>query len=222
MKTFTKIIFLLFFFIMTSGLYLNFLQEEYFNIKNIEVTKGLVLLDGEIHDALITLKGKNIWNIDVETIEEELRKDVRIKDISIKKEMPSKLIVSIEEEKPYIKVKNNNKILIANEKGKIFSFAKELAFEDLILLNLGNKNEMDDYLKVVKNIEDKELISFISEVYKSDKEIKILLNDGVHIKTDSTVDKTRYEIAKRLYKKLKNEGKEFNYIDIRFEDYIVK
>ncbi len=222
MKTFTKIIFLLFFFIMTSGLYLNFLQEEYFNIKNIEVTKGLVLLDGEIHDALITLKGKNIWNIDVETIEEELRKDVRIKDISIKKEMPSKLIVSIEEEKPYIKVKNNNKILVANEKGKIFSFAKELAFEDLILLNLGNKNEMDDYLKVVKNIEDKELISFISEVYKSDKEIKILLNDGVHIKTDSTVDKTRYEIAKRLYKKLKNEGKEFNYIDIRFEDYIVK
>lgn len=222
MKTFFKLIFLLFFFIMTSGFYLNFLQEEYFNIKNIEVSKGLVLLDGEIHDALITLKGKNIWNIDVETIEEELKKDVRIKDISIRKEMPSKLVVSIEEEKPYIKVKSNNKILVANEKGEIFSFAKELAFEDLILLNLGNKNDMAEYLKVVKNIEDKELISFISEIYKVDKEIKILLNDGIHIKTDSTVDKNRYEIAKRLYKKLKNEGKEFNYIDIRFEDYIVK
>jgi len=207
---------------MTSGLYLNFLQEEYFNIKNIEVTKGLVLLDGEIHDTLLTLKGKNIWNIDIETIEKELEKDVRIKDINIKKEMPSKLIVSIEEEKPYIKVKSDNKILVANEKGEIFSFAKELAFEDLILLNLGNKNEMEEYLKVVKNIEDKELISFISEIYKSDKEIKILLNDGIHIKTDSTVDKNRYEVAKRLYKKLKNEGKEFNYIDIRFEDYIVK
>jgi len=55
-----------------------------------------------------------------------------------------------------------------------------------------------------------------------DREIKILFNDGVYIKTDSTVDKKRYEIAKRLYKKLKNEGKEFKYIDIRFEDYIVK
>lgn len=222
MKTFSKSIFLLLFFIMTSYLYLDFLQEEYFNIKNIEVTKGLVLLDGEIHDALITLKGKNIWNIDIETIKEELKKDVRIKDIEIKKEMPSKLVVSIEEEKPYVKVKNNNKIMVANEKGEIFSFARELAFEDLLLLNLGNKNEMEQYLKVVKNIEDKEFISFVSEIYKIDREIRILLNDGIHVKTDTTVDKRRYEIAKRLYKKLKNEGKEFNYIDIRFEDYIVK
>ena len=52
--------------------------------------------------------------------------------------------------------------------------------------------------------------------------MNIILNDGVYIKTDGTVDKKRYEIAKRLYKKLKNEGKEFSYIDIRFEDYIVK
>ena len=34
--------------------------------------------------------------------------------------------------------------------------------------------------------------------------MKIILNDGVYIKTDGTVDKKRYEIAKRLYKKLKD------------------
>lgn len=49
-----------------------------------------------------------------------------------------------------------------------------------------------------------------------------MLNDGIYIKTDETVDKSRYETAKKVYKKLKNEGKEFSYIDIRFEDYIVK
>lgn len=222
MKFFTKNIFLLLFFITLSFQYLNFLEEDYFEIKNIEVNNGLILLDGEIHDALITLKGKNIWNIDTKIIEEELKKDVRIKDIKIRKEMPAKLIVTIQEEKPFVKIKSGEKILIANEKGEVFSYSKELAFSDLLLLNIKNKEDMTEYLKVVKNIEDKEFISFVSEIYKVDREIKILLNDGVHIKTDSTVDKKRYEIAKRLYKKLKNEGKEFRYIDIRFEDYIVK
>lgn len=222
MRLFVKSIFLLLFFIGLSYLYLNFLEEDYFQIKNIEVTNGLVLLDGEIHDALITLKGKNIWNVDTKSLEDELKKDVRIKEIKIKKEIPSKLIVSIEEEKPFVKIKSGEKILIANEKGEIFSYAKELAFNDLILLNISNKKDMDDYLKIVKNIEDKELISFISEIYKTDNEVKLLLNDGILIKTDSTVDAKRYEIAKKLYKKLKNEDKEFKYIDIRFEDYIVK
>jgi len=222
MRLFVKSIFLLLFFIGLSYLYLNFLEEDYFQIKNIEVNNGLVLLDGEIHDALITLKGKNIWNVDTKSLEDELKKDVRIKEIKIKKEIPSKLIVSIEEEKPFVKIKSGEKILIANEKGETFSYAKELAFNDLILLNISNKKDMDDYLKIVKNIEDKELISFISEIYKADNEVKLLLNDGIFIKTDSTVDAKRYEIAKKLYKKLKNEDKEFKYIDIRFEDYIVK
>lgn len=222
MRLFTKCIFLILFFILLSFLYMDFLEEDYFKIKNIEVNGGLVLLDGEIHDALITLKGKNIWNIDTKSIKAELEKDVRIKEIKVERELPSKLKITIEEEKPFVKVKQGEKILVANEKGEIFSYSKELAFNDLVLLNVSNANDMKEYLTIVKNIEDKELMSYISEIYKVDKEMKIILNDGVYIKTDGTVDKKRYEIAKRLYKKLKNEGREFSYIDIRFEDYIVK
>ena len=72
MKLFTKCIFLTLFFILLSFLYMDFLEEDYFKIKNIEVNGGLVLLDGEIHDTLITLKGKNIWNIDTKKIKAEL------------------------------------------------------------------------------------------------------------------------------------------------------
>lgn len=222
MKLFTKSIFLLLFFILLGFLYMDFLEEDYFKIKNIEVKGDLVLLDGEIHDALITLKGKNIWNIDTKRIKAELEKDVRIKKIEVTRELPSKLKITIEEEKPYVKVKQGEKILVANEQGKVFSYAKELNFNDLVLLNATNDNDMKEYLTIVKTIEDKELLSFISEIYKIDKETRVILNDGIYIKTDGTVDKKRYEIAKKLYKKLKNEGKEFNYIDIRFEDYIVK
>ena len=222
MKLFTRCIFLILFFILLGFLYMDFLEEDYFKIKNIEVNGGLVLLDGEIHDALITLKGKNIWNIDTKKIKTELEKDVRIKEIKVERELPSKLKITIEEEKPFVKIKQGEKILVANEKGEIFSYSKELAFNDLVLLNVSNANDMKEFLTIVKNIEDKELLSYISEIYRANKEIKIILNDGIYIKTDETVDKKRYEIAKKLYKKLKNEGREFSYIDIRFEDYIVK
>ena len=95
MKLFTKCIFLILFFILLSFLYMDFLEEDYFKIKNIEVNGGLVLLDGEIHDALITLKGKNIWNIDTKSIKAELEKDVRIKEIKVERELPSKLKITI-------------------------------------------------------------------------------------------------------------------------------
>lgn len=222
MKLFIKYIFLLLFFILLGFLYMDFLEEDYFKIKNIEVKGDLVLLDGEVHDALITLKGKNIWNIDTKRIKAELEKDVRIKKIAVDRELPSKLKITIEEEKPFVKVKQGEKILVANEEGKVFSYAKELSFNDLVLLNTTNEEDMKEYLTIVKTIEDKEFLGFISEIYKVDKEIRIILNDGIYIKTDGTVDKKRYEIAKKLYKKLKNEGRKFTYIDIRFEDYIVK
>ena len=123
MKLFTKCIFLTLFFILLSFLYMDFLEEDYFKIKNIEVNGGLVLLDGAIHDTLITLKGKNIWNIDTKKIKAELEKDVRIKEIKVERVLPSKLKITIEEEKPFVKVKQGEKILVANEQGEIFSYS---------------------------------------------------------------------------------------------------
>ena len=119
-------------------------------------------------------------------------------------------------------MKKGEKILVANENGEIFSFSKELAYSNLITVDGSQEAILKENLKVLKAIEDKELLSFISEIYSKNKEVRLMLNDGIYIKTDETVDKSRYETAKKVYKKLKNEGKEFSYIDIRFEDYIVK
>ena len=38
------------------------------------------MLDGEIHDTLITLKGKNIWNIDTKKIKEKAAEFIRMAD----------------------------------------------------------------------------------------------------------------------------------------------
>ena len=222
MKLFMKYISLLLFFILLGFLYLDFLKNDYFKVKDVKVEGGIILLDGEIHNALLTLKGKNIWSLDTKNLENQLKKDVRIKNIKIERVLPSKLKISIEEEKPYIKVKKGEKILVANENGEIFSFSKELAYSNLITVDGSQEAILKENLKVLKAIEDKELLSFISEIYSKNKEVRLMLNDCIYIKTDETVDKSRYETAKKVYKKLKNEGKEFSYIDIRFEDYIVK
>ena len=132
MKLFMKYISLLLFFILLGFLYLDFLKNDYFKVRDVKVEGGIILLDGEIHNALLTLKGKNIWSLDTKNLENQLKKDVRIKNIKIERVLPSKLKISIEEEKPYIKVKKGEKILVANENGEIFSFSKELAYSTLI------------------------------------------------------------------------------------------
>ena len=56
-------------------------------------------------------------------IKAELEKDVRIKEIKVERVLPSKLKITIEEEKPFVKVKQGEKILVANEQGEIFSYS---------------------------------------------------------------------------------------------------
>lgn len=68
MKLFMKYISLLLFFILLGFLYLDFLKNDYFKVKDVKVEGGIILLDGEIHNALLTLKGKNIWSLDTKKI----------------------------------------------------------------------------------------------------------------------------------------------------------
>ncbi len=216
--------FICLFFVLTSiFFYIDFLKSSYFYVKEISLENELFLLDNTYHDNFAKFKGKNIWQLDFLNIENSLKKDVRIKNISVKKILPNRLNITLEEEKIFAKTKYANNIYFTNENGEIFAYNKEIDNSDLILIDIDNVNELESLVKIIEEIYKTNGEKLVSEVYY-DKEgiIIVMLVDGTKIKTDKLVDWKKYNIAFVLYQDLIEKKDNIEYIDIRFSDFIVK
>ena len=98
----------------------------------------------------------------------------------------------------------------------------EQKIEDLPFIVASTEGEIKEITKILNNILDKNTRDSISQIYILDeKEIVIILEDGVKFKIDKKTNKEKYSIAVQLYLKMSKERK-IDYIDLRFDDYIIK
>lgn len=198
-----------------------FVYSNNFIISNVQI-KGDVFLTKEcIENKIKDLKGKNYWFIDTKLIEDKLEDDIRIKDISIDKIIPDTVEIIIEERKPYVFIQTDEKLYVCDEFGKIYAYRQEYEKIDLPILQLSSLDNKKDLLSILDKVE-KDMFNEISELYEANKIFYIILNDGVEIKTNKEVIKEKYSIGFKLYKKFKEKNEIIEYIDLRFEDYIVK
>ena len=113
-------------------------------------------------------------------------------------------------------------IYLVDESGVIFGYLNEQKIEDLPFIVASTEGEIKEITKILNNILDKNTRDSISQIYiLDDKEIVIILEDGVKFKIDKKTNKEKYSIAVQLYLKMSKERK-IDYIDLRFDDYIIK
>lgn len=198
-----------------------FLDGEVFRIKKIEITGNNTILKDDIIDKFELIKDRGIWFFDIKRIKEYVKKDVRIKNFKIKLKIPDKAYIYIEEREPYINILYKNKVFVADKDGVIFGKRLEFSSKEMLILDIEDEKELEalyvELSKVSENFKEE-----ISEIYGSEEKIIFLLKDGVEIKAKEDLDKKKYEVAYKLYLKLKEQGKKIEYIDLRFQDYIVK
>lgn len=202
--------------------YYDFIGSPYFNIEKINLINPLNILDADYRDYFGKFKGKNIWEIDFEKIENKIKEDVRVKDVAIRKELPNRINIKIEEEQPFAKLKYKDGFYFLNNYGEIFSFEKEYDSMDAVIINVKELNEIDILIKAVDELYKTSGDKLVSEVYTDDKDrIVFILLDGTKIISDESVGWEKYNTAFVLYEELIKQGKDVNYIDIRFVDFIV-
>lgn len=202
--------------------FVKFVSKDYFLITDIEIRSESNLLDEDIAYKLEAVKGANIWEINTHSLKEELLKDVRIMDVEITKQIPDKIIIDLKEETPKFNVLHNQEMYLSNEDGKVYAFINEDKRHDFIILRIEDHEQLNELFSVLKKIENPRLQGIISEVYVKGSQNVILLKDGTKINVNKSVNKEKYRNVLRLYSYLKQENKEFEYIDLRFSDYIVK
>ena len=121
---------------------------------------------------------------------------------------------------------------MTDKDGKIFAYLNEKEVEGVPFIIANSEEEVKEISEFLNEISDLAIFQKISQIYKvKDKEFVIILTDGVKIKTNRIKDSNdeinkekenkRYLIAEQLYFNMSKERK-IDYIDLRFNDYIIK
>ncbi|MCS5421551.1 MULTISPECIES: cell division protein FtsQ/DivIB [Psychrilyobacter] len=189
--------------------------EVNINVKNLELIDDLV-------KGIKTLKGRNILEIDKEKMKEKILEDVRVKDVVIKTWMPDILIFNIKEKEPFVYIEYRGKIYISDELGKVYGYMKESKKYNMPLFRIDHEDEIKKFIEIMEKISFKDEIS---QVYKVDNGIAITTNTGLKIITNIDVATKKYGVVKKLYDQVRPKNrnkKQIEYIDLRFEDYIIK
>lgn len=209
----------------------NFFRLDYFNINKVNITDNSKMLQNELTKLDEKLYNKNIIYLDSNEIKDFLERDVRVESAVVQKRSLGEIFIDVKEKDlSYYAVIGKN-IYLTDRKGKIFAYLNEKEVEKVPFIIASDKEEVEEISEFLNEISDLAIFKKISQIYKiKGKEFVIILADGVKIKTngidsDDEVNKEkeskRYLIAEQLYFNMSKE-KKIDYIDLRFNDYIIK
>ena len=199
-----------------------FLTLDYFQINKVDIVGNPKILLLELTELGKTIYNSNIWDLDFSKLEKELKKDVRVKDIKFENNSLGELKIIVEEKELSYYAQVKNSIYLVDSDGIIFGTFNENTKKDIPLIVAEKKEEISQLKNILDLIDGFLLKDLVSQIYRKDKDcIEMILIDGTIIKTNEKVEKEKYKVVETLYSEL-IKTKKIEYIDLRFNDFIVK
>lgn len=200
----------------------SFLTKPVFEIKNAEINGGSEKLRKSLEPLINEIVGKNINDLDLESIEKKISEDIRIENVVITRDSLNKISINIAEREPKYYLQYQGNIYLLDKEGNIYGYLNDLKTKDFPFIVIKDEKEIETILGIISKIEETDFKDIVSQIYIEDKNtVKVILSDGTVIKTDKDVKKEKYYIGSYLFFDLSNKNK-VEYIDLRYEDYIVK
>lgn len=113
-----RVVKLLLLVVFILGLIAAAFNTDYFNVKSVEVHGNSIVSSEEI-DALSQLEGKNIFTINKADAVKKICQNPYVKDAKLKRRIPSKVLIEIDEKKIKGIIKYNNVFINIDEDGKM-------------------------------------------------------------------------------------------------------
>ncbi len=222
MKLFLNSIFLFFSIFSIYKIETEYIYNPFFKIKEISFLGQFSMIKNEASKLATELYEKNIWEVNIELLEKQLKKDIRIDEVAIEFNEIGKINIEINQKKPEYYVEIQRKTYSVDSKGKIYSFLNEDEIKELPIIFVGNENEILEVTKILEKIKDENLLQMISQIYyENSKEINFLIGENTIIKTNEEVLPKKYNVLRELFINV-SKNKKIEYIDLRFDGYVVK
>ena len=202
---------------------LSVLSLPYFYVKNVEV-KGLErLTSSEILQPNLIPPETSIFKLDVNRIKEKILAHGLVKKVVIEKRLPSTLIISITERKPYACVADGQKVWEVDKEGVILREAEGKPGLPLIegVDVLKRKEKIIKALNALLVCQKLNLQVERIKLEESNRGMIILLDNGIQLILGISPDYSHLVYVPEILEDTKKRKEKINRIDLRFEKQIV-
>ncbi len=207
------------FLIIGGGIY--FLLSPFFNIKEITTSGNQKLTNEEIISLSQIQLDENIFKIIKSNVEKNIKKNAYVENVKIKRELPNKVTITIEERTPSYVITFANAYAYINNQGYFLEISKNnlnlpiitgyLTKEEDIQtgkrLCIEDLQKLDDVLQIMKSAESNEIASLVTKINISDKQDYVLElkeeNKTVHVGDTSNLS-TKMLYIKSILEQNKN------------------
>lgn len=203
------------------------LQSPYFNVGEIEVKGNHRVGSDEVISLSGLLTGENIFKLDLKEAEGRIGSLPLIKTVKIKRELPSRILITVVERKPLVLIPVDSRYILVDEEG-VCLYEGDVADAEIPIITgfslprtplpgevVRGKNLLTG-LSVVKELPE-QLASGLSEVNVSGlgRQVVLYTIDGVQCRLGQPEQVAeKGDLLLQVMNKLKRENKNILYIDL--------
>jgi cell division protein FtsQ len=202
------------------------LSTGVFPVRHIIVTGNENIEESDIRDAVTAETAKGLLRVSLKDIDRTLRTQPWVKDVSLRKQYPDTLMVSIEETTAKAILNYNDGLYLMDGRGNILETIKEKETSFLpVITGIDYRNNRTDVVEALRLID-----ALSEEGFLSEKEsVEITLRPyGLSMNMDGEIFKVGYgnygEKLKRwkdLEAEVMKRGITVEYIDLRFAGRVI-
>lgn len=167
---------------------IGFLLSSFFNIKKIEIVGNNKLTrDEAISLSQIEIE-ENTFKLSKNKIEKNIKQNAYVESVKIKRNLPSTILIEIEERVPTYMITFANAYAYINNQGYFVEISKEKLELPIITgyatkeedIQLGERlctedlQKLDDILQIMKAVESNEIANIVTKINISDKQDYVL------------------------------------------------
>ena len=208
---------LLFVLLTTYSPKFSFIKDLNLNIENIEIENNTIIKTEKIKDRLSFLNNENLFFLNIENIEENLKKEDFIESFTIKKIYPNNLKLMIVEKKVIAILQNKQKKFYISNKGDLINFIDIEFYKDLPTVFGNGENFYSLYLDL-QNV--KFPLHMIRSFYFFESgRWDLIMVDGKIIKLP--VEDYLFSLKNFMLSKSKSNFDNYKIFDYRIKDQLI-
>ena len=208
---------LLFVLLTTYSPKFSFIKDLNLNIENIEIENNTIIKTEKIKEKLSFLYNENLFFLNIENIEENLKKEDFIESFTIKKIYPNNLKLMIVEKKVIAILQNKQKKFYISNKGDLINFIDIEFYKDLPTVFGNGENFYSLYLDL-QNV--KFPLHMIRSFYFFESgRWDLIMVDGKIIKLP--VEDYLFSLKNFMLSKSKSNFDNYKIFDYRIKDQLI-
>lgn len=178
-----------------SYLAFNTISSEMFRVEEIQVEGNEILTEDQIIKASGIKEGDNIFTLDLNKARYNISKILSTRSIHIKKYLPGKIVISIDEKEPIGVINDDDKVYYIDSGGNYMEDTEELGSDSVPIIsgfgsytfkNVGDPVEvepaykLEQVLTILKLFENSGLLDTLSEISLTpENTYRIITKNGV-------------------------------------------